>query len=107
MLKQSIAVLLLSLSLHGVAGELIRDATVTEVNNNSSNGADFSIRTAGGTGICTGELIAFPEVKSQSEASTNQAFSIALAAFMSQKKVRVHNYDDDHCRGASFIAISD
>ena len=107
MFNKLIAVSLCSLSVNCLAGELIRDATITEVTNNSSNGADFSIRTEGGTGVCIGELIAFPEAKSQSQASTNQAFSIALAAFISKKKIRAHNYDDNGCRGASFIAITD
>jgi len=94
-------------SIPAYAGELVRDATVVEVANTNSNGADFAVRLEGGTGICsTANVIVFPESKKQSADSYKQSFSIALAALTTGAKVRIHNFEDDSCNGANFIAIS-
>jgi predicted dinucleotide-binding enzyme len=90
-----------------IAGELIRDAVIVEVANTYSGGADFAIRVEGGTGVCAGTtFIVFPESRKASVASFNQAFAAALAALASDKKVRIHNFVDDSCSGASFISVS-
>ncbi|KAF7763155.1 hypothetical protein PUND_b0495 [Pseudoalteromonas undina] len=87
-------------------GELVRGATVTEVASSSSNMDVFYLKLSGGTGPCANSSVIFPAIKSQSKESYNQAFSIALAAVSSGKKIRVHNYEDDSCHGANFIGIS-
>ena len=90
-----------------IAGELIRDAVIVEVANTYNGGADFAIRVEGGTGVCAGTgFIVFPESRKASVASFNQAYASALAALASEKKVRIHNFLDDSCSGASFISIS-
>jgi hypothetical protein len=90
-----------------LCGELLRDASITEVANTSSGGADFAVRTAGGVGVCANApFIVFPEAKAASAASNKQAIATALLAFTTGKKVRIHNFQDDSCSGANFISIS-
>jgi len=94
------------------AAEIIRDAEVIEIANTKNNTQDFAIFIQGGTWTTTSSTcaitapITFPESKSQSEASHQQAFSIALTALTTGKKVRIHNFEDDSCHGANFISIS-
>ena len=87
------------------AGELVKGATILEVASSASNKDVFYIQLSGGTGPCANGSIIFPAAKSQSKESHNQAFSIALAAVTSSRKVRVHNYENDSCYGANFIGI--
>jgi Family of unknown function (DUF5992) len=89
------------------AGELVRDATVTEVANSFGGGAEFTVKAVGGTGVCAGAAwIVFPEAKAKSANTHKQAIATALLAFSSGKKVRIHNFEDDSCVGANFISIS-
>ena len=108
---RNIALIALSIALPlgANAGELIKDATIVEVSNTSSGGPDFAIILQGGTGVCastTTALIKFPEPANQSDDSYKQAFSLALSALTTGMKVRVHNFADNSCAGASFIAVS-
>ena len=98
-------VTLLLTSQQVVSGELVRGATITEIASSSSNQDVFYLKLSGGTGLCSGQYIIFPASKSQSKESYNQAFSIALTAAASGKKIRAHNYEDDSCRGANFIGM--
>lgn len=104
--KMIFLVTLCTASAFSNAGELVRDTIIAEVSNTSSGGPDFSLRIEGGLGPCADQLIKFPESKKASDESNGQAFSIALAAFATGKKVRIHNFEDDDCFGASFIAIT-
>lgn len=91
------------------SGELTKGATVLEVAANPSNAKTFAILILGGAGVCAGNpsrWIIFPESKAPSPASYNKAFSIALTALSTNKTVRIHNFDDDSCRGAGFISVS-
>ena len=92
---------------YSVAGELIINAEIVEVANTYGGEQDFTVRLEGGTGICSSSpWIIFPESKKQSDASYQQAFSIALAAMTTGKKVRIHNFESDSCYGANFISIT-
>ncbi|MCH2157271.1 MAG: DUF5992 family protein [Oleiphilaceae bacterium] len=90
------------------AGELIRGAKVVEVANTTNNGPDFAVILEGGSGVCFSDrtVITFPESKKQSDASYQQAFSIAIAALSTGHKVRIHNFESDACNEASFILVS-
>ena len=89
------------------AGELLRDGTVVEVANTYGGAADFAIRVTGGTGVCANNVwIVFPESKAVSANSYKQAISTALLAFSANKKVRIHNFEDNNCYGANFISVS-
>jgi len=100
-----ISVLCILVSGTCVAGELIKNALIVEVANTSQGGADFAVRLEGGTGVCVGEWIVFPESSKASVASFNQAFAVALAALAAEKKVRIHNFTDNSCSGANFISV--
>jgi hypothetical protein len=108
MFRVAATVLCLVASSGCLAGELVRDASVIEVANTNNGDASFAVRVEGGTGVCAGTsvFIVFPESRKASVASYNQAFAAALAALASNKKVRIHNFVDDSCSGASFISIS-
>ncbi|NQZ10438.1 MAG: hypothetical protein HRT35_25070 [Algicola sp.] len=109
MIKKLFFIALMTTSLATHSAELIRDATVIEVFNTNTNGADFGIVLEGGTGRCvspTRTVITFPETKKQSDDSYKQSFAIALSALSTGMKVRVHNFEDNLCTGANFIAIS-
>lgn len=88
-----------------LAGELVRGATIIEVASSSNNNDVFYVKLSGGTGPCANGSVLFPAAKSQSKESYNQAFSIALTAVTSGKKIRIHNYENDTCTGANFIGI--
>ncbi|MFL0798923.1 MAG: DUF5992 family protein [Agarilytica sp.] len=93
-------------ALNSLAGELIKDATISTVGNTSSGGPDFFVRVTGGVGPCSDSLIKFPESEKASEDSYKLAMTIALAAFNAKNKVRIHNFTSDSCSGASFISVS-
>lgn len=99
------------LSMNLYAGELVRNAIIVEIANTNNNTKDFAMFLEGGTGICNTSaryIISFPENKfqSQSQESYKQAFSLALSAFATGKKVRIHNFEDDSCNKANFISVS-
>ncbi|ABE53501.1 hypothetical protein Sden_0204 [Shewanella denitrificans OS217] len=101
-----LAVTCLLLPSFASAGELTIGATVLEVATNATgSGKNFAIKVEGGVGPCNG-WIYFLEDSAASAATYSQAFSIALTALSSDKKVRVHNFTDDACTGARFISIS-
>ncbi|WP_064791924.1 DUF5992 family protein [Shewanella woodyi] len=104
-LKYIVVLLLFFTSQQVTSGELVRGATIIEIASSSSNQDVFYLSLSGGTGPCAGKSILFPASKSQSKESYNQAFSIALAAAASGKKIRAHNYEDDSCREANFIGM--
>ena len=107
MLKVFLLAILSTSSLNLSAGELIQGATIVEVANTAFGGAEFAVRLSGGTGTCaTAPYIIFPEAKASSAASNKQAIATALLAFSTGRKVRIHNFQDDSCTGANFIAIS-
>jgi hypothetical protein len=109
MIKKVLLAILIGIPVSANSGELIRDATVIEVANTNSNGADFAVILQGGVGVClspTRTVITFPESKKQSDVSYNQAFSIALTALATGMKVRVHNFENDSCSGANFISAT-
>lgn len=108
-MRKVVSACLLSLTFTAVqAGELVRDAMIAEVSNTNNDDASFAIRIEGGTGVCSGPSvwIVFPQIRSASDASYNQAFAAALAALAAEKKVRIHNFDDNTCAGANFISVS-
>ena len=104
-MKIKAAILSVLISNSALGGELVNGATIEEVANTSSNTKVFFIRIKGGVGPCANKFMTFPASKSQSPESYERAFSIALAATASGKRIRVHNYDDNDCNGASFISM--
>jgi hypothetical protein len=92
--------------LMGLASELTRGANVLEVANHAGlDSKNFAVKVEGGIGPCVG-WVYFEEENAPSTSAHNQAFAIALTALTAGKKVRIHNYSDDSCSGATFISIS-
>ena len=108
MLKRALILMLGIASSSAFAGELVRDATVLEVANTNTNDASYAVLVTGGIGPCAGTAvwIFFPDSRKASADSFNQGYATALAALAADKKVRIHNFLDNSCGGASFIAIS-
>lgn len=112
MKRMTFAISICLFSVVGFCGQLITKATIVEIANTNNNGKDFAVFLENGSANidCTGGSsryrVVFPESKMQSEASYNQVFSIALAAYVSGDKVRVHNFENNDCDGANFISIS-
>jgi hypothetical protein len=91
-----------------LGGELVQGATVIEVASTYLGGPELAVRLAGGIGVCGGTTwIIFPESKAASVTSHKQVIATALLAFSMQKKVRIHNFQDNSCTGANFISVSD
>ncbi|SFD42294.1 DUF5992 family protein [Pseudoalteromonas denitrificans] len=91
------------------AGELIRNAKITQLANTNNNTQDFVIITAGGTGLCAknSNIISFPKSAyiNQSDKAYNQSFAIALAALTSGATIKVHNFNKTSCSEANSISI--
>ena len=91
------------------AGYIASNVTITAVSNTANNGQHFTIRTAGGSGVCAGQKITFPladaGTASNNQEIHNRAFALALAAMLSGKHVSVYNYADDTCSHAAYIEI--
>ena len=105
-------VLVLLMSKFAYGGDLVEGATITKIGSTNWNERVFYVILSGGTGICANKAVNFPEDFSQSTVAYAQAQSLAVTAFIHNKKVRIHNYGDkiykngDVCTGASFIELS-
>ncbi len=96
---------ILSLSSYAMSGDLVLNGTISEVANSSNDKDVFFLKFDSGEGPCAVQGVTFSQDTSQSKESYDQAFSIALAAAISGKKVQIHNYDNDSCLGANFIRM--
>lgn len=99
------------ISVSSLAGDLVVDGKITKVGSTNWNERVFYIIIEGGSGPCANKAINFPEEFSQSTVAYAQAHSMAMMAFIHNKKVRVYNYgnktfkNNDICTGANFIDI--
>ena len=91
---------------------LLKNATVTRITSTNWNEKTFTVTHSGGTGVCAGSGVSFPEEYSQSAIAYSLSFSTAMSAYLHGKKIDVYNYGDKSlhgsvCHGASFIEIHD
>jgi len=101
-----LAFLALIFPVSAMSGHIITSAKVIGVGNTYNGSADFTIKLKDAVGPCsTAGYITFPESKKISDASYQQAFSIALSALATGQNVRILNFDNDNCNEASFILI--
>ena len=89
---------------------MLKDATVTQISNTNWNEKTFTVTHSGGTGVCAGIAVSFPEEYSQSAIAYSLSFSIAMSAYLHDKKINVYNYGDKSlhgsvCHGANLIEI--
>ena len=109
MIKQCALALSLAVSSFVSAGEYIAvKSTITGVANTNGNGENFTVWVKDGTGPCGHNAgITFPISAAGSEKVFERAYATALAAYMSGKKVTIHNYDNASCTNAAYIRVLD
>lgn len=107
-MNRVLTVLFFSIAFEGLAyaGDLVSGATIVAVNNVSSNKDQFGIQIQGGEGVCANQGILFPSWKALDEGAYQRAYSAALTALTTGMKVKVHNYESDHCHAATQIRLS-
>jgi uncharacterized 2Fe-2S/4Fe-4S cluster protein (DUF4445 family) len=85
------------------------NAKITKVGNTSGNGASFTVVVSQGTGPCVTagvqKNIYFAKHMASTEKVFDRAYSTALAALVSGKKVNIYNYVDGSCDKAVAIEI--
>ncbi|UAB71656.1 hypothetical protein INR79_07095 [Vibrio sp. SCSIO 43132] len=96
---------LLLFSTSALSGDIVTNGVITEVRNTGNNMDMFEIIVSNGTGPCSGKTIKFPRSDAATKEIHDRAFSMALTAFASDSKIRVHNYRDDTCDHAVYITI--
>ena len=81
------------------------EGTITAVANTNGNGENFTVWISGGTGPCANAGITFPKTAAGSEKVFERAYATALAAYMSGKKVTIHDYTGSSCTNAAYIRV--
>lgn len=114
-MKKFIPLSLLLLSSNVSAGWLAYEAqidmlasSISPQFNSPTNSTDrFSVKVTGGSiGICHGPWIVFEKSYFSSNPEAYQrAFSVALMAYTTGTKVKIHNLNSDSCNGATTIQI--
>ncbi len=94
-----------STSAHATGTYLATGATVTDVVNTSSNAQNFAIKTEGGSSICAGQWMVFPEADAANSNAHQRAYSTALTALSTGMKVTIYNYINGTCVRASYIHL--
>ncbi|GAB5386996.1 MAG: hypothetical protein Alis3KO_41190 [Aliiglaciecola sp.] len=84
---------------------IVKNAVITSIANTSGNSEKFTIWVEGGSGSCANSIIVFPRTAASSDEIYSRAYSAALTAFTSGKKIWVHNYEGDQCNNASYIRL--
>lgn len=100
------ALLLLGGWLNVEAGEVAK-GSIDEVVNLIGSEKLFALKMSSNSrGPCAGTWVKFKKSNFESNLeSYNFAFSMATAALISGKKIRVHNYTNDSCDGVTFIGL--
>jgi len=95
------------LSTQAVAGWIVTNAKIKEVSSAIGTEEAFFIIIDGGSGLCADNQINFSMTHIGSEKKYDRAFSIALAAYMSNQKIKVYDYNDgtDDCSNADSIRV--
>jgi hypothetical protein len=90
-----------------IAGWLVTNAKIKEVASAIGTQEAFFIVLDGGSGMCADKQIVFSMNHIGSEKKYDRAFSIALAAYMSDQKIKIYDYNDgiDDCSNADSIRV--
>ena len=86
-------------------GYLIQGATVTGVQNTSSNGDNFAITVTGGSGVCGNSVIVFPLTAVTNQDVHDHGYQAALTALTQNLKIDVYNYSNSSCTNGGQISI--
>jgi hypothetical protein len=114
-MKKYLGLALLTCALNANAGWLAEGVTVYQVANSLSpqvnsptNSTDrFALKVTGGTiDVCQGAWIVFEKsyFGNNPEAYT-RAYTLAITAYATGSKVKVHNLNSDSCNGATSIQL--
>ena len=104
---------ILLISNYCMADYLVQDAKITKIGSTNWNKKVFYIVLQGGTGTCANASIHFPEEYAQSIVAYAQMHSMAVMAYIHNKRITVYNYgnrtfeNDNVCTGGSSISIYD
>ncbi|WP_444946307.1 DUF5992 family protein [Microbulbifer sp. VTAC004] len=92
---------------------LATSVNVVAITNTAANGKSFNVTVANGDGnyACEDTTISFPLSvagnNGNDENIHNRAFSMAMVAFTTGKKVNIYTYEDvETCSHAAYIAFS-
>jgi hypothetical protein len=101
---------LMSASLWAAEGYIAQSVEIISVANTAANGMSFTVKTAGGTGLCSGESITFPLSNAgnagNNEGIHNRAYSAALTSLVTGKAVSIYSYENSSvCNRAAYIEI--
>lgn len=94
-----------------LAGYLIENAKIVKVGSTNWNDKVFFVQIRGGSGLCEGKTIVFPQSYAQSQIAYNQMHSMVVTAFVANETVSIYNYSDrkyrngDRCTGANRIDL--
>ncbi|QGX41847.1 hypothetical protein E2H98_17205 [Permianibacter aggregans] len=102
--------LLFCVSVAQAAGQyIVSNARLTKVGNTSGNGPSFWVVAVDGVGQCITQSmqtnIYFPEQYAGNKEIFNRAYSTALAAIASGRRVNIYNYTDGACDKAVAIEL--
>ena len=92
---------------------LVEGAKIKSIISTNWNEKVFTVVLEGGTGVCANGTLVFPEEYSQSTVAYSLTFSMAMSAYIHNKRISAHNYNDrkykndDVCTGASLLSIQD
>ena len=94
------------ISLNINAGEIAR-GNIDEMYNSLSGQNAFGIlMSATSLGPCAGRWVKIQEANFPNNIESYKfAFSMAMTAIATGKKIRIHNYSSDSCDGATFIGL--
>lgn len=106
-MKVFLYLIILLIALPANAAWLVDGAKIVEISNTVNNLDVFYIITEGGTGPCANTQIRFPLSHATSEKIYDRAFSMALAAYASDSRIKVYDYDESAtgCFGAEGIRL--
>ncbi len=87
---------------------VIAEGKITRISNISQNQDAFAIYVEG-TGICSNQYIPFFIINfpNNSSSAYNRAYTNALLSFLTGAKVKIYNYNNDDCNGASYIELKE
>lgn len=88
------------------AGEVAK-GEIEEIYNTVSGKKEFGVRmSADSTGPCAGQWVRFREANFPDNIESYKfAFSMAMTAIATGKKIRAHNYSNNECDGVTFMGL--
>ncbi|WP_444997612.1 DUF5992 family protein [Aliikangiella sp. IMCC44359] len=98
---------IIGLTMSGANAGQIGIGKVEEITNIIGSSKAFGIKmSSDATGVCAGQFIQIQESNFGGNLEAYKfAFSLANTALAANKRIRIHNYSNDDCNGATFIGL--